>query len=46
MSSLYAFNGVLLLTRKVINIFEIIFFYVGSNSNLALEFNGLVSTKG
>ena len=46
MSYIKAFNEVLLLTRKVINIFKIIFFFVGSNSNLAVEFNGLVSIKG
>ena len=46
MSSVYTLNEVHLLTRKVINIFKIIFFYVGSNCNLAVEFNGLVSTKG
>ena len=28
------------------HIFEILFFIVGANCNLAIEFNGLVSTKG
>ena len=31
---------------KLINIPKILFFYVGAICNLAIEFNGLVSTKG
>ena len=31
---------------KLINIRKNLFFYVGAICNLAIEFNGLVSTKG
>ncbi len=33
-------------THKLINITKKIFFYVEAICNLAIEFNGLVSTKG
>jgi len=34
------------LPLKLINIAQNLFFYVGAICNLAIEFNGLVSTKG
>ena len=32
--------------KKLIHILKKIFFFVGAICNLAIEFNGLVSTKG
>ena len=39
-------GGTVSLASKLINITKILFFYVAPISNLAIEFNGLVSTKG
>lgn len=32
--------------KQLINILKILFFFVAAICNLAIEFNGLVSTKG